>query len=110
MTRYWVAVAAVCIGAAAGIGAAGCGSDDSGDDSSITVPSIDTAIPSVTTTAPTDEGFPTNPDTTPDVYTTPTQTNQNQNQNQNQGNGNGGSSAEQNFNDYCKQYPGACGD
>ena len=64
MTRYWVAIAAVCLGAAAGIGAAGCGGDDSGDTNSITVPSIETEIrtsPAPSTT-PTDEGLPTTPD------------------------------------------------
>ena len=109
MTRYWVAIAAVCLGAAVGIGAAGCGGDDSGDTNSITVPSIETEIrtsPAPSTT-PTDEGLPTAPETTPNVTTTPPKATT---PNPGGASSGGGGSAEQNFNNYCKQYPGACGD
>jgi hypothetical protein len=97
----------ILVGATALAGvAAGCGSDSSGNTESITVPSVETTTPAVVTTAPT---VTSNPDTTPNTVTTPPQTTT-QNQKPNQGNGNGGSNPQQDFNNYCKQNPGACGD
>ena len=103
--RARAALVLIAVAALVGV-AAGCGSDDSGDTDAITVPTTPAAITTATTPVTTPP-VTTTTDTTPNVVTTPPQTTQTQTQ---QGNSNGGSGAQQNYDQYCKQYPGACGD
>jgi hypothetical protein len=85
------------------IAAVGCGSDSSGNTDSITLPTVSTATPTLTTPTQT-SSVPTNTDTVPNVSTTPTPTVTTPAQKPKPG------SPESNFNKYCQQNPGACGD
>jgi hypothetical protein len=87
------------------VAAVGCGSDSSGDTESITLPTVSTETPTLTTPTETSP-IRTNTDTVPNVSTTPPQTTTTPAPSTKPKPG----SPESNFNQYCKQYPGACGD